>query len=98
LFVGNFGGTGPGLATVNAGCNDVSVISPGTGLIQTFASGGLRPSSGFAGDFNGDGLSDLVVGNGGDGHLALLLGGPGGLSLSQTLVRPARASHTATLC
>ena len=44
------------------------------------------PTSGFAGDFTGNGLTDLVVGNNADGHLALLLGGSDGLSLSQTLV------------
>ncbi len=37
------------------------------------------------GDFTGDGFTDLVVGNNGDGQLALLMGGPGGLSLSQTI-------------
>ena len=41
--------------------------------------------AGFAGDFTGNGFTDLVVGNNGDGRLALLTGGPGGLSLSQTL-------------
>jgi hypothetical protein len=57
-------------------------------VTQTLAAGGLRPASGFTGDFNGDGLTDLVVGNTGDGHLALLLGGSDGLSLAQTLVNP----------
>jgi hypothetical protein len=54
-------------------------------VIQNFPTGGDSPTSGFAGDFTGNGLTDLVVGNNGDGHLALLLGGAGGLSLSQTL-------------
>ena len=44
-------------------------------MTQTIAAGGLRPSSGFAGDFTGNGFTDLVVGNTADGHLALLLGG-----------------------
>src|SRR4029077_6136407 len=44
-----------------------------------------RSTTGFAGDFTGNGFTDLVVGNNGDGHLALLLGGASGLSLSQTL-------------
>ena len=63
-------------------------------MTQTFADRrrlGRRP--GFAGDFTGNGFTDLVVGNNGDGRLALLAGGAGGLSLSQTLIqrRGARA-------
>jgi hypothetical protein len=88
LFLGNFGGSGLGVATLNAGSNDGTLI---TGLpsenadTRTFATGGDRPTAGFAGDFTRDGFTDLVVGNNGDGRLALLLGGPNGLSLSQTL-------------
>ena len=73
------------MATLNAGSNDGTLIS-GLGsanpVIQSFPTGGDSPTTGFAGDFTGDGFTDLVVGNNGDGHLALLLGGPGGLSLS----------------
>ena len=76
-------GSGLGLATLNAGSNDGTLIT-GLGsaspLTQTFATGGDRPTTGFAGDFNGNGFTDLVVGNNGDGHLALLLGGAGGLT------------------
>ena len=54
-------------------------------MIQSFPTGGDSPTTGFAGDFTGNGLTDLVVGNNGDGHLALLLGGSDGLSLSQTM-------------
>jgi hypothetical protein len=88
LFVGNFNGLGQGLATLNAGSNDGTLI---TGLgsarqrTQTFPTGGDSPTSGFAGDFTGNGFTDLVVGNNGDGDLALLMGGSNGLSLSQTL-------------
>src|SRR5262249_5853710 len=35
--------------------------------------------------FLGNGFTDLVVGNNGDGRFALFTGGPGGLSLSQTI-------------
>ena len=91
LFLGSFGGSGLGLATLNAGSNDGTLIT-GLGstslLTQTFPTGGLRPTTGFAGDFTGNGLTDLVVGNSEDGHLALLMAGAGGLSLSQTLVSP----------
>ena len=89
LFLGNFNGLGQGLATLNAGSNDGTLIS-GIGsanpVTQSFPTGGDSPTTGFAGDFTGNGFTDLVVGNNGDGHLALLLGGSGGLSLSQTLI------------
>jgi hypothetical protein len=97
LFVGDFNGLGQGLATINAGSNDGTLI---TGLgsasprTQTFATGGNSPTSGFAGDFTGNGFTDLVVGNNGDGHLALLMGGSSGLSLSQTLVSPEAPNPT----
>jgi hypothetical protein len=87
LFMGNFSG-GPGLATLNAGSNDGTLI---TGLgsanlrTQVFPTGGIRPVVGFTGDFGGNGFTDLVVGDNGNGSLALLLGGSDGLSLSQTI-------------
>ena len=88
LFLGNFNGLGPGLATLNAGSNNGTLIS-NLGLAETvtqsFPTGGNSPTAGFAGEFTNDGFTDLLVGNNGDGHLALLLGGPGGLSLFQTL-------------
>jgi hypothetical protein len=88
LFLGNFNGLGQGLATLNAGSNDGTLITglnTASPVRQTFATGGDLPTSGFAGDFAGSGFTDLVVGNNGDGHLALLMGGTNGLSLSQTL-------------
>jgi hypothetical protein len=39
------------------------------------------------GDFNGDGSSDLLVANNGDGRIVLLIGGPDGLDLSTTFAR-----------
>ena len=89
LFLGDFNGLGQGLATLNAGSNNGTLISnlgSSNPVIQSFPTGGDSPTSGFAGDFTGDGFTDLVVGNNGDGRLALLLGGSGGLSLTQTLV------------
>ncbi len=97
LFMGNFG-LGPGLATLNAGSNNGTLISnPGSTkpLIQSFSTGGDSPITGFAGDFNGNGFTDLVVGDNADGHLALLVGGSGGLSLSQSLSSPAAPNPTA---
>jgi len=98
LFLGDFSGLGLGLATLNAGSNNGTLISnagSANPVIQSFATGGNSPTTGFAGDFGGNGLTDLVVGNNGDGHLALLLGGSGGLSLSQSLSSPAAPNPTA---
>ena len=94
MFAGNFG-LGLGLATLNAGSNDGTLISAAGSanpVIQSFATGGNSPVSGFVGDFNG--FADLVVANNGDGHLALVLGGSGGLSLSQSLSNPAAPNPT----
>ncbi len=93
LFLGNFDGSGMGIAALNAGSNTISLIDPG-GAIQSIATGGLRPSSGFAGDFTDSGFTDLVVGNNADGHIALLLGGASGLSLSQSLISADAPSPT----
>ena len=83
-------GRGLGLATLNAGSNDGTLISlAGTSnpVIQSLLDpAAIRRPPASSGDFTRDGFTDLVVGNNGDGHLALLLGGSGGLSLSQTLV------------
>jgi hypothetical protein len=94
LFLGNFDGSGTGIAALNAGSNTISLIDPG-GAIQSIPTGGLRPSSGFAGDFTNSGFTDLVVGDSADGHIALLLGGVSGLSLSQTLFSADAPSPTA---
>ena len=66
------------LVTVDAGSNDLTVISGFEGpdaVFSTIASGGVDPDDGvqFGG---GDGFEDLVVGNSGDGELALFEGGP----------------------
>jgi FG-GAP-like repeat len=98
LFLGNFNGFGQGLATLNSGSNNGTLIT-GLGLAnpvtQTFPTGGNSPTAGFAGEFTNDGFTDLVVGNNGDGQLALLIGGPGGLSLSQTFSSAAVPNPTA---
>ena len=69
------------------------MIGP-TGQEQTIPTGGAEPTTGFAGDFTGNGFTDLVVGNTADGHLALLMGGPDGLTLSQTMTSPAAPAPT----
>ena len=95
-FVGNFDGT-PGLLTVNAGSNDLTLISDFNGpdpVTTTISSGGLDPETAF-GFESTSGFEDLVVGNSGDGVLALLEGGQGGLTLASTQVEPDLPSPTA---
>jgi hypothetical protein len=96
LFVGNFDGK-PDLVTVNAGSNDLTLISNFTGedpVTITISSGGLDPVTAFAfGDTSG--FADLVVANNGDGALALFEGGPEGLTLFSTQTTPELPSPTA---
>ena len=75
-FVGNFNGQ-TDLVTVNAGSNDLTLISGFEGpnpTTSTIASGGVDPDAAFAFE-SGSGFDDLVVGNAGDGELALFEGG-----------------------
>ena len=82
LFLGDFSGSGTQIATLNGGSNSISLINPSTGgVTQTIPTGGVLPTSGFAGDFNGNGFSDLVVGNTADGRIALFTGGAAGFEL-----------------
>jgi FG-GAP-like repeat/FG-GAP repeat len=85
IFFGTFDGR-PDLVSVNAGSNDLTLISNFATpdfTIHPIPSGGVDPVTAFA--FNSGGAFDsLVVGNNEDGVLALFLGGPDGLSLSST--------------
>jgi hypothetical protein len=95
-FVGNFNGQ-PDLVTVNAGSNDLTLIAGFEGsspVVSTIASGGVDPTTAF--DFStGNGFEDLVVGNRGDGALALFEGGPEGLSLASVETEPNLPDPTA---
>jgi hypothetical protein len=89
VLVGNFdGNAGLDMVSINAGSNDLtffpnpSFTSPAAGLRLT--SGGDLPLAAAEGDFNFDGLSDLVVVNNGDGRVTLLLGGPEGPSFASS--------------
>ena len=87
LLLGDFSNR-PGqvdLVTINAGSNDLSLIadiSGGNVIAQSIPSGGVNPVAAVEGEF--DGSAGLLVANTADGHLALFLGGPNGLDLSQT--------------
>jgi hypothetical protein len=80
--------------TVNAGSNDLTLF-PGFGPGHDIASGGDRPVAAAAGDFNHDGLSDLVVVHNGDGVLSLLLGDPDGPALREAFTPPGLEHPTA---
>ncbi len=95
-FAGTFTGNTPGLVTVNAGSDDLTLTSNFESpdpVTTTISSGGLDPDAAFV--FEDDGFDDLVVGNSGDGVLALFEGGEDGLTLMSTQVEPDLPSPTA---
>ena len=95
LFEGNFDGK-PDLVTVNAGSNDLTVISDFMNADRTtitISSGGTHPDAAFSFS-SGSEFDNLVVGNGGDGVLALFEGGPDGLSLISTETEPGLPNPT----
>jgi hypothetical protein len=99
ILVGNFTGR-PGqvdMATLNAGSNTLSVFLGINGpdvVTQTLASGGNVPIAAVEGEFEGQ-QTGLLVANNADGELALFLGGPNGLSLSETFEEPELPNPTA---
>jgi hypothetical protein len=71
------------LVTINAGSNDLTFFrnfAPG----QTLSSGGELPVAAVAGDFNHNGIDDLIVANNGDGRESLFLGSAEGLVFSRS--------------
>ena len=78
------------LVTVNSGSDDVTFIGGIFGprpLTQTVSSGGVLPDAAFAVDTNHTGVLDLVVANGGDGHMAYLRAGNDGLQLAGVITQ-----------
>jgi hypothetical protein len=96
LFVGNFDGK-PDLVTVNAGSNDLTLISDflnADHVTSTISSGGTDPDTAFSFS-SGSGFEDLVVGNGGDGVLGLFEGSDQGLTLTSSSTNPDLPSPSA---
>jgi hypothetical protein len=96
IFTGNFDGK-PDLVTVNAGSNNLTLISDflaPDSVTDTISSGGTDPVTAFSFSAS-SGFDDLVVGNGGDGVLALFEGSDQGLSLSSTETNPDLPSPSA---
>ena len=96
IFVGNFDGQ-TDLVTVNAGSNDLTLISGFMGadsVTTTISSGGIDPATAF-GFSSGSAFDDLVVGNGGDGVLALFEGSDEGLTLTSGMTNPDLPSPSA---
>ena len=81
VAVGDFNGDGiPDLATANSGGSNVSVLlGNGTGGFATAGGSpfrvGTNPNSIAVGDFNGDGLMDLVTANVNSANISVLTGG-----------------------
>jgi hypothetical protein len=79
----------PGLdvVTINPGAGTVTLFS-GLGPGRSFAAGGPDPIAAVAGDFNRDGVEDLVVASHTSGQVALLTGGDVGFRLFASLTSP----------
>jgi hypothetical protein len=85
-FIGNFDGKSD-LVTANSAANDLTMISGYDGpdpVTTTLSSRGVDPRLGFV--FAGNsGLDNLVVGNAGDGVVALFVGTPNGLEFKSSV-------------
>jgi hypothetical protein len=88
VLVGHFLNTNElDLVTIDAGSNDLTLFrnfGPG----QSIGSGGDRPIAAVQGDFNHDGIDDLIIANNGDGRETLLLGRADGLAFSESFFLP----------
>jgi hypothetical protein len=84
IFAGRFtGGAGLDVVALDPGTSDVTLVSgigSGAPTSQIFSSGGFDPVAAFSVP-GGGGFDDLVIANNGDGAVALVEGGPFGLSL-----------------
>jgi hypothetical protein len=71
------------LVTINAGSNDLTFFRD-FGSRESISSGGDMPVAAIAGDFNHNGIDDLIVANNGDGRESLFLGSVDGLAFSRS--------------
>jgi len=95
LFAGRFDGK-PDLLTVDTGSNNLTLISDfmsADSITSTILSGGTDPDTAFSFS-SSSGFENLVVGNGGDGVLALFEGSAAGLSLTSSATMPGLPSPT----
>src|SRR5262249_1879572 len=84
IFAGRFiGASGLDVVALDPGTSNVTLVSgieSGAPTAQVFSSGGFDPVAALSVS-GGGGFDDLVIANNGDGAVALLEGGPFGLSL-----------------
>jgi hypothetical protein len=102
MLIGTFDDrhAGPDLVTVNSGSNDLTFIGDVFGpqpTSETISSGGITPDAAFAIDPGHTGVLDLVVANGGDGHMAVFRGGNDGLQLAGVITQASVPTPTAVV-
>ncbi len=99
MFVGTFDRRlQTDLVTINFGSDDVTFIANAFGprpVTQTISSGGIGPDAAFAIDPGHTGVMDLVVANGGDGHVAVFRGANEGLQLAGVIAQSGVPTPTA---
>ena len=96
LFVGNFDGrAGLDLVPVTAGSNDLTLLS-NFAIRLDISTGGLLPVAAATGDYNKDGIGDLLVTNNGSGGRWGFQGGTGSSLRSSSIFTPARCASVRT--
>jgi len=99
VLVGNFDGNGLGVVVLNTAAStltffsDFSTALPANSGI-TLSSGGVTPYAATAGDFTGDGFTDLLVVNNGSNTIAYFSGGGSGFDVLQTFSDPGLVNPT----
>jgi hypothetical protein len=77
---------GPGAVVVNPGSGTVTIVPDvRVPVFAQVASGGSNPEAVVTGDFNGDGFTDLIVANNGNGLVDFLAGDPNGFGAPEVL-------------
>jgi hypothetical protein len=89
---------GPNFAVLDRQSNDIQVFAPvGSSLekVQTISSGGADPVAAAEGDLLGNGETELVVANNGDGNFGLFLNEAGQLVFTRDVSNPAAVNPSA---